>query len=323
MRERCVLVLVVLLAAACGGGGSPQSPTPASTPPPNALAAGSEISVVSGETGQPIAGARLALGPEALSTDAGGRAVTTRPVTWGSLVDGVAPGFFDRQTILRKGGTTRFLLWPRTTSTGLDEEFTRQMVYTWAAADPGQIGKDPLERIAVGATEAVVALSDELRLDEKAEQAHAEAVAEMNAWIGARVRYVLAPQGPRQGLVFEARVDPADEACKPRVLAVFRGRWNSRREIAGGQIIYCTLAAARTNTVLHELGHSAGLQHVYSSRHEVMAAYAYYMREIAFSEREGLVLNLLFERPFGNRFPDSDRETSAAGGGGGFTIACP
>ena len=35
-------------------------------------------------------------------------------------------------------------------------------------------------------------------------------------------------------------------------------------------------------------------------------------RSTRFSAREGLVMNLLFERPAGNLFPDSDRSTSAA-----------
>ena len=45
-----------------------------------------------------------------------------------------------------------------------------------------------------------------------------------------------------------------------------------------------------------------------------------YLRN-AFSEREGQAMRLLYERSAGNRFPDTDREVTASGGGV-HTIVC-
>jgi hypothetical protein len=47
-----------------------------------------------------------------------------------------------------------------------------------------------------------------------------------------------------------------------------------------------------------------------------------YERRSRFTDREGLIMNLLFERPAGNRYPDSDREATGVSLGS-FTILCP
>lgn len=90
----------------------------------------------------------------------------------------------------------------------------------------------------------------------------------------------------------------------------------------GGEVVYCTLTVARTKTVIHELGHTLGLQHVYSYSHDVMNPQYTYDRRPRFTDREGLIMNLLFERPAGNRYPDSDREATGVSLGS-FTILCP
>ena len=132
----------------------------------------------------------------------------------------------------------------------------------------------------------------------------------VNAWIGGRVRYSLSSTTPASGLVIDARIDPSAEDCKDS-RAFFDGRFNPRGEITGGEIVYCGLDVARTGTVTHELGHSVGLQHSFVRREEVMAPFFSRSRSSVFSPREGLVMNLLYERRAGNAYPDSDRSLSA------------
>jgi len=318
-----VVLALTLLLPGCGGGnsGTTQSPSPVVTPPPRGLAAGAAVSVVSGADSGPVAGARVILAGREYSTDGAGQVVLADAVDYGSLVDVVAPGFLARQTSLRKGGSSRFVLWPQTTSSGVDEAFTTHIVYTWGSREPPEPGSTPLDRLLDGASEAFVWMSDEIQADGGASQRHEEAVAEINSWLGGRIRYSLAVSRPTGVLFFEARVDTEDTFCAEGIRAYFDGRRNSRGEITGGEIVYCWLEVARASTVIHELGHSVGLQHS-NSTNELMGRYYSRHRREQFSEREGLVMNLLFERPAGNRFPDTDRGAAAAAAGP-FRILCP
>jgi hypothetical protein len=230
----------------------------------------------------------------------------------------VADGFLNRQTSLRSGAA-RLVLWPRATASGFDESFTAQIVYTWGTLDPPAHGSNALQRIRDGATLAVVVLSPQLLEDGAAHQAHVAAVDDLNAWLSGRMRYVLAADAPPGGVVFRARVDPAEPLCA-EARAFFDGDF-ARGEITGGAIVYCSLEIARASTVAHELGHTTGLQHVYGGN-ELMTPSFSRSRRSTFGSREGLAMNLLFERRAGNVFPDSDRGV----GGAAFErrrIACP
>jgi len=317
MRKSTLNLATLLLAAlswpgcAGSGGGSPHAPSAVATPPPNALAAGTSVSMVSGENQKPVAGARVILAGREYTSDAAGQVTLAEAVSFGSLVDVVVAGFLSRQTTLRSSGGTPFVLWPRATTSGLDEDFTAQIVYTWATSDPPAHGTTPLERPREGTTQAVVSLSQQILDDGAAHQAHAQAVDDLNAWLGSRMRYVLAGTPPASGVVFVARVDPADAECADGTRAYFLGDYNPRGEITGGEVVYCSLDVARSATVSHELGHSVGLQHSYG-RSELMTPFFSRSRNTGFSAREGLVMNLLFERRAGNMFPDSDRAVSGA-----------
>jgi hypothetical protein len=298
------LLLALLSASACGGSdrGS-QAPSALPTPAPDGLAAGSAISVVSGEDQKPVAGARVVLAGREYGSDAAGQVTLAEPVSFGSLVDVVAPGFLNRQTALRPGAT-RFVLWPRATASGFDEAFTAQIVYTWGSASPPAHGSNALQRIRAGATLAVVVLSPQLLEDGAAHRAHVAAVDDLNAWLAGRMHYALAADAPPGGVVFRARVDPAEPLCAD-ARAFFDGDF-ARGEIVGGAVVYCSLDVARASTVAHELGHSTGLQHVYGGN-ELMTPSFTRSRRSTFGAREGLAMNLLFERRAGNLFPDTDR----------------
>lgn len=317
-------VVGMLCNLACGGGSDGRSPQTASslpTPPPDSLASGTALTLVSGEDSRPLAGAKATLaGREYTSNDAG-QVTLGESVRFGSLVDLTATGFLSRQTTLRSTGGTRFLLWPKTTASGVDETFTVQVVYTESAAtEPASQGAAILRRLSEGTTQAFVVLSQEILQDDRAHQAHVAGVDAVNNWIGGRVRYALSAAPVSGGVVFQARVDGARVDCNS-ARATFFGRYNSRGEITGGEIVYCEMETARTGTVTHELGHSVGLQHSFVRREEVMAPFYSRSRSAVFSAREGLVMNLLLERRAGNRFPDSDRSLAAAAAAS-YPISC-
>jgi len=309
------VVIGMLCSLACGSGsdgGSPQTASSLPTPPPDSLASGTVLTVVSGEDDRPLAGVKAILAGREYTSNDGGQVTLAESVRFGSLVDLTATGFLSRQTTLRSSGGTLFLLWPQMTASGIDETFTAQVVYTESAAtEPASQGSAILRRLSEGTTQAFVVLSQQILQDDRAHQAHVAGVDAVNAWIGGCVRYVLAGAPVAGGVVFEARVDGARVDCNS-ARATFFGRYNGRGEITGGEIVYCELETARTGTVTHELGHSVGLQHSFVRREEVMAPFYSRSRSAVFSAREGLVMSLLFERRAGNRFPDSDRSVVGA-----------
>jgi hypothetical protein len=330
MRAVPLLVLLAWLSA-CGGSdrSTPQSPTAVATPPPRAWTVGTTVSIVSGEDYGPVAGAKVALGGREYVSDGAGEVVLTGDAAYGSFADVVASGFFSRQTVVPTDGRPRFVLWPRETSSGMTQGFTAQIVYTYAWRNAPTQGTSPLERLPESVSEVFVWLSEEIRQDPTAGRAHEEAVAEMNRVLEGRAVYTLTPNRP-SGVVFEVSVaHGGDDVCggSTTTLGYFRVHDNARGEITGGEIVYCGIDAAGSQaTVTHELGHSVGLQHVYAGD-DLMKPYIgghpkgpRYLRE-TFSARETLAMRLLFERPAGNRFPDTDREV-AASGGGVHTIVC-
>lgn len=322
MRASLALGVVAVLPwlAACGGS-TPQTPE---TPPPTpdaALAAGTTLSVVSGENGQSMGGARLVVAGRTYDADAAGQVALAERVPFGSFVDVVAPGFLDRQTLIRQSTDTRFVLWPRTTTSGLSEAYTTELVYTAGTATPGPSGSSPLRRLRSGTTQVFVAVSEEVKQDDRAHLAHEEGVALLNAALAGRVVYALAPSRPATGMVFDSRVDPADPVCaeNTRILA-FTVLNLQGGETTGGRVVFCGFDAVRKEIVAHELAHTVGLQHSLDAR-ELMARFYTPNSHRDFRSLEVLSMSLLFERRAGNRFPDNDRDVPASGSGT-VTIVC-
>ena len=304
--------------AACGGS-QPSAPTAPPAPPTldTNVAAGTVFGVVSGETGEAIVGAQVVLAGRRYDTDSIGQISLIEPVPYGATVDVIAPTFFDRQTLLRRNGTRRFVLWPRSTPWGLFESYTAELVYTYATSEPPPVGTSPLWRIRQNTREAVVIVSDEIRAAAHAYEAHQVAVGHLNAALDGKITYALSPTRPTTGVVFETRVDPADPVCADRVLGYARMSSQSG-EIVSGHVVYCSLDQVNASLVGHELGHTMGLQHAPDGR-DLMHPFIRPGRE-RFSRAESLILNMLFERPGGNRFPDNDRDAAAAASGQRISI---
>ncbi len=307
--------LLLLTLAGCGGSsGPPTASGPVTTTPPAGLGAGATLSVVSGETGTPVEGAVVTVSGRTLPTDSRGQVTLAEPATPGALVDVVATGFLDRQTLVRSDGLTRHVLWPRTSPTGMDEAYTAELVYTTGA------GSSPMLRPRRGTTHAWVVVSDQIRDDDSANAAHAAAVDAINEALQGRIVYALSPTRPSDGVVFESRIDPSDPECEPRTRA-YTSVSVSSSEITGGRMVFCSLDAARTPTAAHELGHTFGLRHSPRDRDLMFGTFSG-ARSVRFGSRETLAIQLMLERRGGNRFPDSDRDVGA-GSEGTFTIRCP
>lgn len=314
VRAFALLVSSILIAA-CGGDGRGNAPTPMvlPSPTPEGVAAGSLVAVVRGDNGSPVAGAAVTVAGRTYVADAAGTVLIADAAPPGALVDVTAPSVLDRQTSVGRGPLRTLVLWPRSTAAGIDEAFTATVVYTRATLfGSGPVAMAPLQRITAGATTAVIVLDPGLLADEFAHAAHLLAVERMNVAARGAITYSLARETPATaGALFIARVDTADPDCGGSVLAFVRTTLGGG-EIDGGEIVYCRNAAPhRIALVLHELGHTFGLQHSEDPRdmmfHTINAAHA-----DDFRAREVEVMSLVLQRRGGNRFPDSDRAITGA-----------
>jgi hypothetical protein len=314
-RARAVLAALAAalgggLLADCGGG----SPTGPSSPPAAHLdatvPAGAAIVVVSGETAKPVPGARVTLGGRVHTTDGEGRVVLPAAVSLPAPLEIDGAGFLLRRTSLREASPGPVALWPGHSPTGLDTDSTGWLVYTSATSHDAPHGGLALHRPSHSARTAHVLPSEELRRDPLALAAHEEAVRMLNDVLGDRFAYALAAP-PAGGLVFETRLDPKSAHCKDRVRAVTTTSVRGS-EITGGTVTFCSLEAARSFTVAHELGHTFGLQH---SAHGADIMYGWFVphHPAGFSPREALAMRLMLQREPGNRFPDTDPAAASSG----------
>jgi hypothetical protein len=244
------------------------------------------------------------------TTSALGQVTLDQAVPAPSPLDVLAAPFLDRETSLGlpAPGSTLFTLWPRTSRTGLDESFTELIVYTDAVDPPPPDGSSPLTRIPRNAERVVIALSPELENDAVAARLHRDYAARISQATGNAVSYVLGDNGGGDPL-FAASIDPGDRDCRRdvRAFTLIRTRGG---EIVGGEVVYCSVAASRSSTVGHELGHTFGLNH---SREASDLMYGFFsnQRSTRYSPREALVMRLMLQRRAGNRFPDSERDAPA------------
>jgi hypothetical protein len=315
MRARHA-VAVALLLGGCGGSGddAPQPFTPLSDVPPGAF-----LTVTSGETGSPLEAVRMVVAGREYRSDGAGQVRLEAGAVSGALVDVISAAYLDRQTLVRSATETRFTLWPRRSPTGLDEEFTRQLVYT-SGAEGSAAGEQTLERIV--ARSATLLLSPELRNDPAALSTLGAGAERMTEAVQGKVRYDLADRAPEGAVPVELAVSPAEDFFKGNAQAVAFAQLtvNSRGEIIRARIAFRELRyAQRRNVAHHELGHTLGLGHSPFSG-DLMHCCSPAPEQM--TPRERLAVQLCYQRRPGNRFPDNDRDSRSQSTGRTRVIVC-
>ncbi len=296
LNMRRLILLVPLTLAACGGSSSSgPSPIPTSTPTPAGWPAGTSLAVTSGETGQPVTAQVLVSGAPYL-----GGAVAA-----GAGVQITAAGFIERATVVRTGETA-LTLWPD--NARLPRAYTKALVFTSSATS--DIGSDsPMQRMPSRVRSVSLTLSAEVKADPEAVAVMQAAVAELSAAFGGRVAYSL--DAASADFKISAKVDPADPLCA-NARGVSR-LWVTAGEITRAELVFCSQEYTHAaGTAIHELGHTAGLEHS-EDRADVMYRSYSASRVPTFTDRERLVLALMWQRRPGTVWPDNDSGTTASG----------
>ena len=304
-----VLVLSGLLLYGCADTG-PAGPTTtvrrdlSAADTANGIVAGSTVRIVSGETGRPVAGARVVIAGREHISDGSGQLTLEELASNGASVGIEAPGFLDRQTLVRRGEQTTFELWPSESPTRLDSDYTRALVYLSASLrDQGEL--EPLDRPSLDVGRVAIIPTGAIPRDPGAMQTLRDAAAEMTEALGGTIVYSV---GEDPGAVpITLLVEP--QSIVDENLRAFARCWMTRLVITRCEIVFRDVEVVRSNTTLHELGHTFGLNHS-PDRSEIMGVRRVRTPE-RFSARERLAMTLMIKRLPGNFFPDNDRQAPA------------
>jgi hypothetical protein len=275
--------------------------------------AGTVLTIVSGETDGAVGGASVRIGTELYTTNATGQLTLTVNARVGSSLDIVATGFLERQTVLRSPEENRFTLWPRSSPTGLDEHFTAEIIYTSGVSSGSGIalGSYPLTRVHEG-RDVLLSLSDELLSDPEVVATHESSARLITSAAEGKVKYRLARCKQSTIGCFEVSVDPKISA-PPHSLGGALVNHDLDRYIIGGKIFYYTVSNAKEPfTVLHEIGHTFGLNHC-TARAVMRGPVGITGNKFAdgtgltdFTPAEKLAIKLMFQRLAGNQYRDYD-----------------
>jgi hypothetical protein len=313
---------LLVLSSACGGDRGPSAPAPAVRT--QDIGVGTVLTVVSGESKRLVAGATVVVAGRSYTTDGAGEVRLTEAVPRGSLVDVVAAGFLDRQTTIGSPESARFSLWPKTTATGLDEQTTAEIVYTAAASccPADALAAQPLRRVAPTIGTFGLVLDERYRGDGGVRAAIEEGASLAGRATGARVVFV--PGDTSAGARIDITTGPYPDG-RANVAAFAERRLDAQGYITGGRVVFVIeeyLTGQQSprlvaNIVAHELGHMLGLGH--SSTPGLMSVlggtgthFAYFAAHRDFSSTEKLVLDLMYDRRSGTRFPDNDRQAAVS-----------
>ncbi len=304
------MVLSVLLVSGCADTG-PAGPTTvrrdlSAADTAHGIVPGSTVRIVSGETGRLVAGARVVIAGREHTSDGSGQLTLEELASNGVSVDIHAPGFLDRQTIVRRGEQTTFELWPSESPTRLDSDYTRALVYLSASlGDQGEL--EPLNRPSLDVGRVAIVPTGAIPLDPRAMQTLRDAAAEMTNALGGAVVYSVGEDPGAAPITL--LVEPQNESIVDENLRAFTRCWMTRLVITRCEIVFRDVEVVRSNTTLHELGHTFGLNHS-PDRSEIMGVRRVRSPE-GFSPRERLAMTLMLKRLPGNLFPDNDRQAPA------------
>lgn len=308
----------MLLFGSCGGN-SPAAPS-AAAPIPTPTPAPAVLTISGGDTGLPVPGAQVIVAGVPRVTDSAGQVRLENPVA-GVTVDIIAAGYFDRQTLVREGASSprQLTLWPREPPLHLfDEAYTRTLVYTSSSFGSEGAGTS-LARLGTGTTQVRIVLTSELFADSDSRFFHQFAADAMNTAVGGLFRYSVGSEGVAGSLNVSVAVNPGGVNCTGSIAAFASVGTNGAGAITSASITYCDIRFARSGRfILHEMGHTMGLRHS-GIRSDVMNAFP---AVDVFTDRELLIMKLMYQRPPGNVFPDNDRATAGLASNRLETMVC-
>jgi hypothetical protein len=298
----CSSALAVVLAAACGSSGhNPAAANAPALPTPPASAVAQFVNGL--RLDEPVPGLVVVVDGATLAqpTAADGRTAATIP-NGARVTTSGRTGVLDRDTRFSVQAP-RLPLWPLTATYGA--EYVRALVYDYAGGEESSTQWDYLMRPRPATY--TVAADATLRNDAVAYYWVNVALAEVMRITQGKVTFSWVETGG--DVTFEVNPDfPGLEDSRGLCDQRFVGRF-----ITGARIVLRSLATARSNTVVHELGHFLGFQHSSDSRDLMSVRYRNY-QQVEFTSGEESAWLMMVQREPGNLFPDRDAALAGAGG---------
>lgn len=302
---------------ACGGRESvlgPQAPVGVSKPEAagalrasGASAVAAALTVVDGETDQPISGAQVTVAGRPFTTDAAGQFSAPDPVLADAQVEINANGYLKRETLARSD--RRFTLWPD--KSGFDAAFTREMVYF--------SGFTPDAKLTRPNRGFFVAFSPDF--DSEGQAAGRDAAALITAATGGQIPFEVGA-APAGAPVITLRINSGAGFFSQNPGAAAFAEVPFLGNVIGGPngaINFRDASFTRIRALIaHELGHHFGLGHP-SAIAGLMSASVDAGRG-DYSSAEKLAMRLMLARRPGNSFPDNDRAVVGAARGRGVLV---
>lgn len=263
------------------------------------------LTIVNGETDQPVSGAQVTIAGRPFTSDGSGQITAPDPVLPAAPVEITASGFLKRETLARSD--TRFSLWPDRSD--FPSSWTQQLIF-----DPVYVQDGKLSR-----PRSSVSIVFSPEVDGEAQSAMRDAAGLLTAATGGQITFAVGAAG---AATITVKVDPgasffaqfpgaAAAAGVPFVGNVLGG--------SNGTILFKDAGVSHVMALAaHELGHHFGLGHP-SSMPAIMNA-AVDAGRSDFTSAEKLGIKMMLQRRPGNAFPDNDRAVVAASARRGVLI---
>src|SRR5262245_27336708 len=327
MSSRSALVLgtavLTVMAAGCGGAGAPLSPT---TPGPAAPSSPSTTRVLQGQTASAadattLGGVSVRLGTlEPTTSDANGYFRVENVISGASAIELTGPSIVDRRTDVRlpSGGVIRFGLIPTSFDLAAFNEMFRgshERLQRWVTA-PSLVVLTTVMKYEN--SDAATAEATSERMDSADVETMVRDLSDALATLTggafasfAQVTRESTPAGSRTSLTRNGQIVVGRyHDVRAATGSVGFGRWAERDDgviTAGTMLLDAGYDSGSEKRKLrtHELGHALGYKHL-STRASIMNPVL--GSDVTEFDRQGAII--AFQRPPGNRAPDTDPPSS-------------